>query len=340
MILKTILEKDSSTLGYPGELSRALNADHHGVCKYGSLRDPNYIAVRNALASRIQKITATRPSMSSLPDRTDPKILKSLLAISELPDVDYTFFRDQWTLETSEWFLAEQSYFRWLRMEDQSCSLLWLKGGAATGKSVLSSFVINNLIEQGVSCQYFFIRFGDGRKRTLSGLLRSLAYQVAVNLPSYSKKITELADEGIDLSVADAATIWSRLFKSTLFKMKDHQPLYWIIDGIDEADDSRAFIRLLLDMSLSSIPIRVMLASRDTLEISESLSKISKRSCLNIVSIEGNSKDLQYYVGRELSMPGTSDFKQNITRRILDRAQNNFLVSTPIFVFLDRLICQ
>lgn len=44
-----VLEKDSSVLGYPGEVSKPLDADHHGVCKYESREDPRYITVRNVL---------------------------------------------------------------------------------------------------------------------------------------------------------------------------------------------------------------------------------------------------------------------------------------------------
>lgn len=44
-----VLEKESSVLGYPGEISKPLDADHHSVCKYDGPNDPRYIAVRNVL---------------------------------------------------------------------------------------------------------------------------------------------------------------------------------------------------------------------------------------------------------------------------------------------------
>ncbi len=44
-----VLDKESSILGYPGEISKSLNADHHDVCKYISREDANYVGVRNAL---------------------------------------------------------------------------------------------------------------------------------------------------------------------------------------------------------------------------------------------------------------------------------------------------
>lgn len=50
-----VLEKDSSVLGYPGEISKPLDADHNGVCKYESPDDPCYVTVRNVLRSLVAK---------------------------------------------------------------------------------------------------------------------------------------------------------------------------------------------------------------------------------------------------------------------------------------------
>lgn len=54
-----VLEKQSSILGYPGEISKSMVADHHDVCKFTSQEDPNYISVRNALNTIVNSITET-----------------------------------------------------------------------------------------------------------------------------------------------------------------------------------------------------------------------------------------------------------------------------------------
>ena len=332
---KMILEKDSSVLGYPGETSRALAADHHNVCKYDSPRDPNYIAVRNALTSLVSKLISTRGSNKPpLSNRRESHDLKSLLAITELPDVDFIFFRDQWTQGTCNWILEEKIYLEWLRAPNATHFLVWLNGGAAMGKSVLSSFIINSLVEQGVSCQYFFIRFGDQKKRTLSLILRSIAYQIARSLPSFLQKVLPFVDEAVDFETADPRTIWERIFKSILFKMEEGQPLYWVIDGLDEADDPRAFIRLLSDVSSSSTPIRILLVSRKTADIVATFHKVPKVLNPSLISVEGHLEDLHYYIRQELSLSGTDEFKEGIVHRIVKGANNNFLVSTPNFFVL------
>jgi hypothetical protein len=329
-----VLEKDSSVLGYPGETSKALSADHHGICKYDGPGDPNYITVRNVLKSLVSKIISTSKSNKPpLPNRRESHDLKTLLAITELPGIDYIFFQDQWTQGTCDWILEENDYLEWLHARGSTSHILWLNGGAATGKSVLSSFVINSLMEQSISCQYFFIRFGDQKKRTLSFLLRSIAYQIAQSLPGFLQKIIELMDEAIDFETADPRTIWERIFRTILFNMKEPQPLYWIIDGLDEADDPRAIVRLLSEITLSSIPIRVLLMSRKTSEIMAAFQKVPKTLSTGLLSIEGHLEDLRCHIRQELSMSGTAEFKESIVQRIVEEAQNNFLVSVAKSVF-------
>jgi hypothetical protein len=325
---KMIVEKDSSVLGYPGETSKALDADHHNVCKYDSPRDPNYVTVRNVLQSIVSKtISTNRSDKPPLSDRFGSQDLKSLLEITELPDIDYIFFRDQWAPGTSDWLLEEKGYFEWLHARDPAPRLLWLNGGPATGKSVMSSFIINSLVEQGASCQYFFIRFGDQRKRSLSLLLRSIAYQVAKDVPGFLEGLLQLMDEAIHFGTADPKTIWERIFKSILFSMRASQPLYWIIDGLDEADNPRALLKLLPDISLSCIPIRILLVGRRTPGLVDVFERVPEVLNPNSISIEGHLEDVRCYIRQELTMSGNAKFKDSIVQRIVEGSQNNFLVS-------------
>lgn len=59
-----VVEKESATLGYPKEISKALVADHHTVCKFDSIQDSNYISVRNALKTLVSSIrSAGEPNL-------------------------------------------------------------------------------------------------------------------------------------------------------------------------------------------------------------------------------------------------------------------------------------
>ena len=57
-ILSTlIVDPDSATLGYQEEKQIPMNADHRSICKFETPADPNYIIIRNALASTVQTIS-------------------------------------------------------------------------------------------------------------------------------------------------------------------------------------------------------------------------------------------------------------------------------------------
>jgi len=325
-----VLEKDSSILGYPGETSKALHADHHDVCKFESPKDPNYITVRNVLKSILSKIlSTTKSSRAAFVDRKNSQDLKSLLSISDHPDIDYIFFRDQWTQGTSDWILEDETYLEWFGYPQVSMQnhVLWIHGGAAAGKSVLASFIINNIIEQGYDCQYFFIRFGDQKKRTISHLLRSIVYQVAQAVPEYLSHILELAAEEIDFEKARTTVIWEKLFKSILFKLRRQEPLYWVLDGLDEAEDPKAIVRLLSDISSSLVPLRILFVSRKTSDLMSAFERLPKGVAYFQVTLEGRVKDLRSYIEHELQLSGDAGFKDEIVRKVLENAQSNFLVS-------------
>jgi hypothetical protein len=325
-----VLEKDSSVLGYPGEVSKALDADHHGVCKYDGPQDPNYVTVRNVLKSLVSKIVAkdNAPKKPDFSNRRASLDFKTLLGISELPSTDYIFFRDQWTQGTNDWIIQDQVFLEWQHAPESMHRLLWLSGGAATGKSVMASFIVNKLVEEGMWCQYFFIRFGDQVKRTLSQIIRSLAFQLAQWVPGFLQKVVELADEALNFEAADPRIVWDRIFRSILFKSDERQPLYWIIDGLDEADDPRTIIKLLSDISTSLVPIRILFTGRRTPDITAAFEKVPGGLGLSSISIEGHLDDLRRHIRQELSISGSDEFRADIERRIIEGSQNNFLVGS------------
>lgn len=327
-----ILEKDTSILGYPGETSKALHADHHNVCKYESMQDPNYIIVRNVLKSLVSKVLSKTSSSSNEPEpsrRRSSRDLKASLAITGMPDADYIFFRDQWTEHTGTWILENPSFVEWsdTTTDPSGTRVLLLHGGPGTGKSVLSSLVINEIIERGLCCQYYFLRASDRRKRTLSLLLRSIAYQLARAVPSYLQKALEVIDEGIGFETADARTVWERLFRSALPYLTDlPQPLYWIFDGVDEAIDPHALIKLFADPNLSSLNLRILLVSRGTSEVLGAFNRIPSVLRPTSLNVEGHPDDMRRYIRQELRMASSEEYQGLVLEQVIQRAQNNFLV--------------
>lgn len=251
--------------------------------------------------------------------------LEEYLSVPESPDADYNFFRDRWTSGTCNWVLSHETYTGWLEDTLPRPRVMWIHGNAASGKSILSSFVIDHLVQLGLPCQYFFIRFVDRKKRALSIILRSLACQLANAVPAYADKLGLLEAAATDLRTADARNIWQWLYKQTLFPLDIEYPLYWVIDGLDEADSPNAVVKLLSELSLTRIPLRVLIVSRKTHEITSAFQKLGQTVLVDTIQTNGNQDDFRSYIDREMDVAGEDCYKEEVTSQLLERARGNFL---------------
>ncbi|CAL8581634.1 hypothetical protein XPA_007322 [Xanthoria parietina] len=323
-----VLEKDSSILGYPNEISKALEADHHNVCKYTNQQDPNYISVRNALKSLLPKPTTavSERLRVSANENVDLKGVVTLLAVSETPRDDYEFFRDRWMPGSCEWIFSRPDFLSWLHDTASASRVLWVNGLPGCGKSVLSSFVIGKIQEMGYNCQYYFFRFGDHKKRTVNALLRSLAYQIAIALPELREQFRKMSEDGVKLEKAEGKTIWQKLFASRLCKVRVRQPLYWVIDALDECEAPQLLLSLLSAVTSSQIPLRIMFVGRKTQVLSASFQRIDPSFHVDEFSANDIKEDLARYVEREIEyMRGDSGIKARIIQTVCEKANGNFL---------------
>ncbi|KAI1460210.1 hypothetical protein F4805DRAFT_418612 [Annulohypoxylon moriforme] len=328
-----VLEKDSSVLGYPGEISKPLDADHHGVCKYASPDDPSYISVRNVLKTLIAGDKTKHKLLDSdqaiLPDNRyliKPLVsFEEYLSVPESPDTDYNFFRDRWTPGTCSWIERDDVFNAWLEDTSHQPRVIWINGNAASGKSILSTFIINHVVQLGLPCQYFFIRFMSQEKRGLSMLLRSLACQLANSVPGYAEKLRRLDAAAEDLKTAEYRILWQWLFRQALFNLDYKNRLYWIIDGLDEADLPLALIRLLSELDQTTVPLRVLVVSRKTHEISLAFQKLSQQIRTDTIQIKGNPVDFRIYIEQELDLAGDRTYREDTCTKLLSRTKDNFL---------------
>lgn len=251
--------------------------------------------------------------------------LECLLAVSESPDDDYIFFLERWMSGTCEWIHSTKIFSTWLQ-DSKASGVLWLHALPASGKSIMSACLIRHFKQMGVACQFFFFRFGDQTKRSLSALLKSLAFQVAEQVPEYRRALLNLSDNGMRLEKTDARTIWQKLFLSTLFKLELTTPLYWILDAIDESDSSQLLLELLSKVSLSRTSVRIITISRRNVVLSSAFSRLAGSVSLDIISMDENLVDIRLYVDNEMQyMHGSVEFCTRVSHKILERAAQNFL---------------
>jgi len=157
-------------------------------------------------------------------------------------------------------------------------------------------------------------------------MLRILAYQLTNSTPAYAEKLRQLGTASMDLKTADYRNIWQWLFKQTLFQLDAlNYPIYWVIDGVDEADQPGSIIKLLSELHQAAIPLRVMVISRKSHAIYSAFQKLAKDVHMETISVEGNVRDIQSYIDHEMDLAGDAAYREAITAQLLDRAKGNFL---------------
>ncbi|KAI6253290.1 hypothetical protein MCOR27_001324 [Pyricularia oryzae] len=311
-----ILEKESSVLEYPGEISKPLtNVDHHGVCKYQSPNDPNSVTLRNLLKSLFSKILASQ---------ADAALKHRKLQIGRGAHIRQTYGRS-WALRSCQTQTMPSSEINGSR--ELASGYYKIK---PAGKSVLASAVIHNLVADVTDryCPYFFIHFADRKKRTLSLVLRSLAYQMGLNVPVFHEEVLDFADDAIGFDRADSRNIWDCI-KFALSSIDTIRNSFHLLDyrWYRRGREAAHVTENLADLHLFHLPIRVLLVGRRTNELDAEFRRLPAAVQTTHIEMDGRVEDLAAYANRELTLFRDLDLRKSLTERVMEGAQNNFLAN-------------
>ena len=229
-----------------------------------------------------------------------------------------------WTPGTCESILSDPDYQKW-KSNIETSNIFWINSQPGSGKSVLAAFFIARFLESGMKCHYYFFKHDDSTKRSASSLLRSLAFQIAQDVPKFEAALDNMSENGVKLEKLDARQIWHKLFVSILFDLKDVSPLYWVFDALDESESMSTIMELLASLGYSKTPIHIILLSRSTPSITRALDRVSNILPVAVKSLVQNF-DIKIHVTREIEyMHGAAELRQAIVRQIIDRSEGNFL---------------
>ncbi|KAF2746734.1 hypothetical protein M011DRAFT_487132 [Sporormia fimetaria CBS 119925] len=321
-----IVEKESAILQCPGELSSPLYANHHTICKFESRMDPKYTSVKNTICYLAKGATpSTEPALSTLQENN---LIESILGVHDSADDDLKAVSERLMDGSYNWISQHPNLIRWRSgaEEDQSSSFFWIFGLPATGKSSLTSVIVNNIRQNKEDCQFHFFSGGHQMKKTSAYCLRSIAAQLArCNAEFRAALFAFHAETGISFTSQDQKfhVIWDKIFKRIIFKMKFRKPLYWVLDAVDEADTKSALINALMTIRPAS-RINILFTSRP-------MSVPSSPSALPVSTLFLSDKDtegdMRLYVTNTVSiiLPVDDGIRAHITKEILTKASGSFL---------------
>ncbi|KAL7791473.1 hypothetical protein V8C37DRAFT_402997 [Trichoderma ceciliae] len=331
---RIVVEKDSAILGLDKERIEAMNADHRHVCKFTSREDSNYKMLRNALHTAIDEIrdTLSESTFSHLDtaDATDTEIdlrLKSFLGVRDTLEDDLALQSELRMPDSCEWLTNKECFTSW--KAGDAPSILWLTGRPATGKSILSSHVIDHLKPLPVCCSYFFFKHSTTNKSTLSDCFRSLAFQMATQDNLVREKLIQLEHEGIAWDKTDDATIWTKLFVDRIFKMPLERQHFWLIDGLDEcANFNSLFTKKLLAKLPRKRELRVFVTSRNLDAIERGLASLGPQVNAYALSDSDTLDDIRLFLTtklRELDRLETEEDLEAMCNKIVEKSSGSFL---------------
>ena len=139
---------------------------------------------------------------------------------------------------TCEWILTQDRYTAWL-VEDGP-RLLWLSGGPGIGKTMISSFLIEELARLAerssqMTLIYYFCDDKDEKRKTATAVLRGLLLQILRQRPVLFKYIQPSFDMSRDTLFTNFHSLW-RVFVSVV-QDPEADVVYCLIDALDEYEN-------------------------------------------------------------------------------------------------------
>jgi hypothetical protein len=322
-----VVPKDSATLGYANERTMYLDANHREICKFSTREDPNYLAVRNSLASALDDLRISTAIQRRETDCALQQQLKDVLDIDDAPDDDLLRIDSLRMPGTCAWITEERTYQEWRESLDPQ--LYWISANPGTGKSVLSGFVIKSLKDLDENCVFYFFSSGDKWKSSIGFFLRSIAWQMSLMHIEVFNFLLKTCRKDPQLSKANYLTIWRKLFLEGIFQIELSRPQFWIIDGLDECKNDSELVPL-LTKAAEVRTMRIFITSRSLFDTFGSPPSRELRIISKTMPPNSTKADIRLYLEENFNNlpalgPDRNEARESTMALILEKSSGCFL---------------
>lgn len=246
------------------------------------------------------------------------------------PEADFYAIRSKRLEGSCQWITQQPWFNRWEQggMENSS-RILWLNGAPGTGKSVISTFIIDHIKQSGYSCYYYFFKSSDVSKRSLERCLLTIAYQISLAERAVQDKFRQLYHSHFNLLGAELLLLWQKIFVSSILPVYEHQnlPLFLVIDALDEAENSMTIFPFL--DTLRNVPyLRLCITSRPSTEFAQQLSHLENKVQISActITLKHNIADITSLITTVLSsLPLVKEVRTHIVESVIQKSEGNIL---------------
>ncbi|OAQ58427.1 WD-repeat protein [Pochonia chlamydosporia 170] len=261
-----------------------------------------------------------------------------------------------------EWVFGTEQFVRFRRWNDDDlpdqdpCQLLWIKGHAGTGKTMLLIGIIRSLEKwqdfsaPGVSC--FFCQGTDATLNNATTALRSLVWMLLVEQPHLVSHLRKKYKDSGAALFRDPNTFFA-LSEGFLSMLDDPKfsPVLFVVDALDECDKTKPGLDELIQLISNSISrsdkVKWLLSSRPEIDVLAKLKNLNRDSrdiSENLVELDAQrlADPVDAYISHKLTtLRSRRGYDKSILAEISDeirrRAMNTFLWVSLAFKVLETI---
>ena len=237
---------------------------------------------------------------------------------------------------TCQWIRDSPEYKNWLTAVSRSQeALLWILGPPGAGKTILSSFIVEDLFsmrDTAFSAVLFFMfKYANCNRRTQLAAACSIVYQLLKSMPSGNGKLHEELVKHKDGSGQEKAKNFDALWRifckhANMMNLK----IALVVDALDECVEAEAFLRSLKDICLNG-KVQVVILSRPEKELTRNVATsrhirfgARENSCDIATFVERSIAASRTLSSRELVDELMHKFQTTLSQVLLTRSEGSF----------------
>ncbi|RPB12644.1 hypothetical protein P167DRAFT_574015 [Morchella conica CCBAS932] len=300
-LLKNVQQKESTVLSYVDKVEKEASAIEQTERREETER------LKEQLEDIKKPLEEIETAVKMVYEAIESKKLNILRWLSDIKFIDHhTFSRERRQEKTGQWLEENETYKEW--KNSKSSSLLWLRGDAGYGKTILISYVIDELQTQAKSNEnmlaYFYCNYKEDNRRRPETVLRTLVKQFCLKSPGDPNFVPlPVSSIYVQRERDGHASGELRCQESTdliINLSRMYHQVTIIVDALDECynETRRELFLSLRSIVKSGSNVKVFLASR----FEQDIALMFEGYKCHYIQASDNTQDINNYIDLQLNL--------------------------------------
>jgi tetratricopeptide (TPR) repeat protein len=247
--------------------------------------------------------------------------------------------------------------FKDWRLSDKTgstpASTFWINGFPGVGKSTISAYVCDLLVQQYPEnpILYFFCKNGAPRLNTAHDIVRTMAYQLSETYPTYRRYLQTIQPIPRYQSSEKVIYLFEELIKKPLLQELRDSDIFIVLDGLDELETTSSSthdaiynrkldIEVLLEHLVLLPRIKILVTSRSAPELMKIL---GESGATHTITRGDNAQDITTYSETRVTKSprlsrGFQEIEKDPIKYFADKSNGIFLWAAIVLDILERAV--